>query len=522
MSLSQTSTSSSQQPDYIVQMLNIVKIFPGTIANDNVNFHLKRGEIHALLGENGAGKTTLMNVLYGLYGSDNEESKIIINGNEVSIKEPIDAMNNGIGMVHQHFMLVPIMTVAENIVLGAEPCFNGVRINENQVRKKVLEISKENNLEIDPDSTIEDLPVGIQQRVEILKILYRGADILILDEPTAVLTPQEVTALFKTLKGLQNQGKTIIIITHKLKEPMALADRITVLRKGKFIATVNKDDTTPFKLAEMMTGRKLHKLVKEVKTPGKKLLEIKGISAFDDRQQLALDNVSLEVMEGEIVGIAGVVGNGQTELAEAITGLRPIHTGSVILLGKDVTSKNPREIYDIGLAYIPEDRQKDGSIKESAIPENLILGLHHKEKWYRKGLFSFLLDYNKINSEAEKLVAQFDIRTPSIFTSIGSLSGGNQQKVIVARELSKEPSLILAAQPTRGLDVGVIEYVHTRLLELRKENKGVLLISSDLDEILTLSDRIAVMYEGEIVAFEDPQTTNEQKLGLLMAGHTDI
>lgn len=522
MSLSKSSISPSQKNDYIVQMFNIVKKFPGTIANDNINFNIRRGEIHALLGENGAGKTTLMNILYGLYGSDNDEARIMINGKEVSIKEPIDAMNNGIGMVHQHFMLIPIMTVAENIVLGAEPCFNGIRIDENKVHKKVLEISKENSLEIDPDSFVEDLSVGIQQRVEILKILYRGADILIFDEPTAVLTPQEVIALFKTLKGLQEQGKTIIIITHKLKEPMALADRITVLRKGKFIGTVNKDDTSPFKLAEMMIGRKLKKIEKEEGVPGKILLEIKNISALDDRDQLALKNVSLDVREGEIVGIAGVVGNGQTELAEAITGLRSTQTGEVKLLGKDITGNNPRKIYDFGLSYIPEDRQKDGLIKELKITENLILGLHHKKKWYRKGLLSFIMNYKKINSEAEILVSQFDIRTPSILTTIGSLSGGNQQKVIVARELSKEPSVIIAAQPTRGLDVGVIEYVHTRLLELRKENKGILLISSDLDEILTLSDRIAVMFEGKIVSFEDPQTTNEQRLGLLMAGHTDL
>jgi simple sugar transport system ATP-binding protein len=503
-------------------MFDIVKKFPGVVANDHINLEIKRGEIHALLGENGAGKTTLMNILYGLYGPDDEGGRIIIDGQEVQIKEPIDAMNNGIGMVHQHFMLVPIMTVAENIVLGAEPTITGIRLNTKEMRKSVLKLSKENNLAIDPDAFIEKLPVGIQQRVEILKILYRGARILILDEPTAVLTPQESSMLFETLQKLRDKGKTIIIITHKLKEPMAIADRITVLRKGKVIGTVNREETSPEMLAEMMIGRKLKKMKKSELIPGESLLEIQDLYVEDDRGQIAVEGISFDVKAGEILGLAGVVGNGQGELAEAISGLRPINSGSIKLSGKEITGLNPRNIYDTGLAYIPEDRQKTGSIRDFIISENLILGLQHHKEWYRKGLLSFFMDFKKINSSANSKVKKFDIRTPSIYTKIGSLSGGNQQKVIVARELSKNPVVVLASQPTRGLDVGVIEYVHSRLLDLRREGKGILLISSDLDEILTISDRIAVIFEGKIVSFEEPHNTDEKRLGLLMAGHTDI
>ncbi|MFX0088068.1 MAG: ABC transporter ATP-binding protein [Candidatus Hodarchaeota archaeon] len=503
-------------------MFDIVKKFPGVIANDHINLEIKRGEIHALLGENGAGKTTLMNILYGLYGPDDEEGRILIDGLEIQIKEPIDAMNIGIGMVHQHFMLIPIMTVAENIVLGAEPNISGIRLDIKQMRESVLNLSVENNLEVDPDAFIENLPVGIQQRVEILKILYRGARILILDEPTAVLTPQESSMLFETLQKLRKQGKTIIIITHKLKEPMAIADRITVLRKGKVIGTVNRDETSPEILAEMMIGRKLKKMKKSEITPGEDLLEIQDLVVEDDRGQIAVDKISFDVKAGEILGLAGVVGNGQGELAEAISGLRPVKSGSIRLSGKEITGLNPIDIYDQGLAYIPEDRQKTGSIRDFIISENLILGVQHHKQWYRKGLFSFFMDFKKINSSANSTVKNFDIRTPSIYTKIGSLSGGNQQKVIVARELSKNPVVVLASQPTRGLDVGVIEYVHSRLLDLRREGKGILLISSDLDEILAISDKIAVIFEGKIVSLEDPHTTDEKRLGLLMAGHTDI
>ena len=519
-SVPSTIPQNNDPKDYIIQMSNIVKKFPGVLANDHVNLFIKRGEIHALLGENGAGKTTLMNILYGLYGVDEKGGRILIDGKEVDINEPIDAMNLGIGMVHQHFMLVPIMSVAENIILGAEPTIGGIRLDIDKIRTQVIELSEENNIKVNPDEIIETLPVGIQQRVEILKILYREARILILDEPTAVLTPQESTALFETLLGLQKQGKTIIIITHKLKEPIALADRITVLRKGKIIGTVNKDDTSPEELAEMMIGRKLIEMKKKEITPGKKLLEIQELYVEDERGQIAVNGISFDVKAGEIIGIAGVMGNGQGELAQAISGLRTAKNGSIKLSGKEIIGLKPKQIYEIGLAYIPEDRQKTGSISQFLITENLILGLQHHKEWYRKGLFSFLMDFNKINFTAKEIITRYDIRTPSIFTKMGSLSGGNQQKVIVARELSKDPSVVLASQPTRGLDVGVIEYVHSRLLNLRGEGKGILLISSDLEEILKLSDRIAVIYEGRIVSFEDPQTTNEKRLGLLMAGHT--
>lgn len=504
-----------------IQMRNINKTFPGPVyANKNINLEIKKGEIHALLGENGAGKTTLMNVLYGLYGPDDENSKIFVNGREVKITEPMDAMNVGIGMVHQHFMLIPIMTVTENCGLGIESTFHGIRMNEKEMRSRLIQISRLYGLEIDPDRIIEDLPVGLQQRVEILKILYREADILILDEPTAVLTPQEVSALFKTLETLKNQGKTIVLITHKLKEPMALADRITVLRRGELIGTVEKTHTTIEELAEMMIGRKLKKISKSEQSTSDVQLEIRDLFVKDDRFHMVVKGISLSVYGGEILGLAGVVGNGQRELAEAITGLRPTTEGRIFIGGKDMTNKTPRYLYDHGLAFIPEDRQKTGSIGTFTVAENLIIGVHHRKEWYMSGFFSLFLNSDKISVEAKKKVKDFDIRTPTIETTIKNLSGGNQQKVIVARELSKNPSIIVASQPTRGLDVGVIEYVHRRLLELRNDGKGVLLISSDLDEILTLSDRIAIIYEGEIIAIEDPNETNERRLGLLMAGQS--
>jgi simple sugar transport system ATP-binding protein len=482
LAISNQSTAHSEDL-LAVKMANIVKQFPGVLANDHINIEIKNGEIHALLGENGAGKTTLMNILYGLYEPDGTEGKIYVSGEEVSIKEPIDAMSLGIGMVHQHFMLIPIMTVAENVILGSEPTFNGIRLNESRMRNDVLKISREYGIEIDPDTKIEKLPVGLQQRVEILKILYRGANILILDEPTAVLVPQEVIALFKTLRILQQQGKTIIIITHKLKEPMALADRISVLRRGRMMGTVERARTSAEELAEMMIGRKLIKIHKIPSDKGEILLKIQDLTVEDDRGQIAVHGVNLDIKAGEVLGIAGVVGNGQGELVEAITGLRDIHNGTVQLLNSDITELKTRSIYDLGLSYIPEDRQKTGSVGEFTVAENLIIGLHHHTKWYRTGLLSRFLNWGKIYDESKEIAKQFDIRTPSVITKIRSLSGGNQQKVIVARELSKNPSVVLAAQPTRGLDVGVIEYVHRRILELRDDGKAVLLVSSDLDEL---------------------------------------
>lgn len=526
------SSDTHKSNNNVVIMRNIVKLFPGVIANDHVDLEIKKGEIHALLGENGAGKTTLMNILYGLYSPSNLDAHILIENEEAKINSPIDAMQRGVGMVHQHFMLVPVMTVAENIILGSEPVINGIRLNEKEIKRRVLKIANDYQMPIDPDALVGDLPVGLQQRVEILKILYRGANILILDEPTAVLTPQEVTGLFKTLHQLQKEGKTIIIITHKLKEPMALANRVTVLRRGKVIGTVNTKESSPEDLAEMMIGRKLKKLVKTASHKGEKILEIKNLIILDESGKQLLKGISLDVSAGEIVGIAGVVGNGQRELAEAIAGLRKSVSGDIMLLGNYITNEKPIDLYDAGLSYIPEDRKKTGSVGEFSIAENLILGLHHHKRWFMDGIhfrkrrffkefFSFFYNWTNVNKEAEKLRTDFDIRSPSIFTKISSLSGGNQQKVIVAREIFKKPSLIIASQVTRGLDVGVIEYVHQRLVQMRDDGKGILLISSDLDEVLLLSDRIAVMYEGEIVAFENPMTTNERRLGLLMAGHVD-
>jgi ABC-type uncharacterized transport system ATPase subunit len=510
-----------QQPkpsdQYAVQMFGIVKRFPGVLANDHINLHIKKGEIMALLGENGAGKTTLMNILYSLY--DPDEGRIFIKGKEVKMRGPHDAMLNGIGMVHQHFMLIPVMSIEENIILGAEPTISGIRIDNVNTRNQVMEISTKYGLQVDPTEIIENIPVGVQQRVEILKILYRGADILILDEPTAVLTPQEVTSLFKTLKTLQEQGKTIIIITHKLKECMALADRITVLRRGKLIGTVNRADVQSVEeLAEMMIGRRMLEIEKKPSKASKVLFSVKNLKVKTETGITVVKDVSFDIHDGEILGIAGVVGNGQKELAEAICGLKN-YEGEVLLENTPLKRNDPRFIYDHGLSYIPEDRQKTGTIGQFTVTENLILGIHHKKEFYKTGIQKSFFNWDKIKKLAKKLVKQFDIRTPKISTKIRSLSGGNQQKVIVAREFSKEPKIIVAAQPTRGLDVGVIEYVHTQLVKMREDGKAVLLISSELDEILALSDRIAVIYEGKIVAFEDPKTTNEKRLGLLMAGH---
>ncbi|MHA2226190.1 MAG: ABC transporter ATP-binding protein [Candidatus Hodarchaeales archaeon] len=520
--IASSKTGTKIENQFVIEMVNIVKNFSGVTANDNISLKIRKGEIHALLGENGAGKTTLMNILYGLYTPDDEKSKIFINGNETLIKNPIDAMSNGIGMVHQHFMLVPIMTVAENVILGSEPTFNRTKLDTFKIRETVLNISRQYSLDIEPDAYIENLPVGLQQRVEIIKILYRGAEILILDEPTAVLIPQEVEELFKTLEALREQGNTIILITHKLREPMIIADRITVLRDGKVIGTVKRTETSPEQLAEMMIGRKLVKLKKTPGKLGKVLLKVQDIFVENDKEQMAVKGITLNIKEGEILGVAGVVGNGQKELAEAITGLRKIKSGTILLKNIETTKFNAKRIYDLGLAYIPEDRNKFGSVGEFTISENLILGIHHHKDWYySNNLLSKFFNWKRVHSKSKERVQQFDIRTPSILTNIHSLSGGNVQKVIVAREISKNPVVIIAAQPTRGLDVGVIEYVHRRIIELRDSGKAVLLISSELDEILTLSDRIAVIFEGQIISFEDPMETNELKLGLLMAGHKE-
>lgn len=513
--------------DYAVQMFGIVKEFPGILANDHIDFEVKRGEIHALLGENGAGKTTLMNILYALYSAN--KGDIFINGNITFMKNPYHAMKNGIGMVHQHFMLVPVMTVAENIVLGSEPKSLGICLNQQQMRSKVLEISQQFELHVNPDEYIENMPVGLQQRVEILKILYREANILILDEPTAVLTPQEVKALFKTLKSLKKQGKTIIIITHKLKECLALSDRITVLKGGRLVGTVNTTETNAEELAYMMVGHRIVESKKETLTAGYTLLKINDLKVLNESGILAVNNINLELHASEILGIAGVVGNGQKELAESICGLRRIESGNIEIVDRNdylhtYSKISPRTLSNMGLSYIPEDRQKTGTVAEFSIAENLILGIQHNKRFYHKKnyLSRMFIDWGTIKRNAKKLIDKFDIRTPSSSTKIRYLSGGNQQKVIVARELSKDPKIVIAVQPTRGLDVGVIDYVHNQLLELRKAGKAILLISSELDEILTLSDRIAVIYEGEIIGYQDPKITTEKRLGLLMAGQRDL
>ena len=495
-----------------VEMRHITKRFPGVLANDDITFSVSKGEIHALLGENGAGKTTLMNILYGLYQQDTGE--IYIKGKKVKINGPNDAISLGIGMIHQHFMLIPPFTVAENVVLGIEPTKNLLFDREKAV-KDVEEISQKYGLKVDPRSKVQDISVGIEQRVEILKALYRGAEILILDEPTAVLTPQEVEELFKVMKSLKEEGKTIIFITHKLKEPMATCDRITVLRKGQLVGTVEPGKTDIAQLAHMMVGRKV---VLEVEKPphkcGDVVMRVEDLEALNDRGIKALRNVNLILRKGEILGIAGVEGNGQLELVEALTGLRKISSGKIVINGKDMTTKSTRDIIKAGVSHIPEDRQKRGLVLEFSLAENLILGSHFTEAFSHP----LRMDYDSVFTYADNLVHAFDIRTTGIQSEVKYLSGGNQQKVIVARELGREPEIIIASQPTRGLDVGAIEYIHQKILEMREKNKAILLISADLEEIYHLSDRIAVIYEGKIVGERDPQTTTEEELGLLMAG----
>ncbi|MFZ5354711.1 MAG: ABC transporter ATP-binding protein [Bacillota bacterium] len=497
----------------VIEMKGISKTFPGIKANDNICLSVEQGEIHVLLGENGAGKSTLMNILYGLYHPD--EGEILVKGKPVRINNPNVAISMGIGMVHQHFMLVPPFTVTENIILGSEPS-KGVVLDINRAKKEVEEISKKYELKVDPDAKIQDISVGMQQRVEILKTLYRGAEILILDEPTAVLTPQEIEELGVIMKSLVSQGKTIILITHKLKEVMAMSDRVTIIRRGKVIDTLNTADTNIDELAEKMVGRKVNLTVeKNENKAGTPVLEVKGLKALDNRDLEAVKGVDFEVKGGEILGIAGVDGNGQHELIEAITGLRKTIAGEVLINGKEITGKAPKDIIASGVGHIPEDRHKRGLVLNFSLFENCILG-SHRSKAYSKGKFS--LNYTKIREHARKLIAEFDVRTPNEKVKARALSGGNQQKLIIAREVDRDPYLCIAAQPTRGLDVGAIEFVHKRLVELRDSGKAVLLVSLELDEIMSLSDRIAVMYDGKIVGVMDAKDATEKKLGILMAG----
>ncbi|MBD1379269.1 ABC transporter ATP-binding protein [Metabacillus arenae] len=498
--------------EYIIEMLDIRKEFPGIIANDNVTLQVKKGEIHALLGENGAGKSTLMNVLFGLY--QQEKGEIKVKGKTANITSPQVANDLGIGMVHQHFMLVNNFTVTENIILGSEPTNTG-KIDMKTADAKVQEISKKYGLSVDPKAKISDISVGMQQRVEILKTLYRGAEILIFDEPTAVLTPQEIKELIQIMKTLIEEGKSIILITHKLKEIMEVCDRVTVIRKGQGVGTLNVADTNPNELAALMIGREvLFKTEKIASVPKREILIIEDLHVKDSRNVKVLDSLSLSVRGGEIVGIAGVDGNGQTELIEALTGLRKSESGSIQINGKEIRNLQPRKITESGIGHIPQDRHKHGLVLDFPIGENMVLQTYYKPPFSRKGVLSFKNIYDK----ARSLIKEFDVRTPSSSTPARALSGGNQQKAIIGREVDRDPDLLIAAQPTRGLDVGAIEFIHRRLIEQRDNGKAILLVSFELDEIMNLSDRIAVIFEGKIVAIVTPRETTEQELGLLMAG----
>ena len=501
--------------EYVIEMLGIRKQFGNFVANNNITLQLKKGEIHALLGENGAGKSTLMNVLFGLYQP--EAGEIKVRGKVEKITDPNKANDLGIGMVHQHFMLVENFTVTENIILGSEPTKLGT-INIKDAAKEIADLSKRYQLDVDPYAKIEDISVGMQQRVEILKTLYRGAEILIFDEPTASLTPQEIDELMNILRVLINEGKSIIIITHKLKEIMEVSDRVTVIRKGEGIGTVVTAETNPNELAELMVGRQVSfKTEKTDANPGEEVLVINDLYVSDYRNIDKVKALNLSVRKGEIVGIAGIDGNGQSELIEAITGLRPVKSGSVKLNGKDITNLPPRKITESGIGHIPQDRHKYGLVLDFPIGHNIALQTYYKAPLAKNGI----MDYKKISEKARQVMKEFDVRSGSgEHTPARALSGGNQQKAIIGREVDRNPDLLIAALPTRGLDVGAIEYIHQRLIEQRDKGKAVLLISFELDEIMNVSDRIAVIYDGQIVDTLNPKETNEQELGLLMAGET--
>jgi simple sugar transport system ATP-binding protein len=504
----------------ILDAKGITKRFPGVLANDHVDFDLRKGEIHALLGENGAGKSTLMNVLYGLYRPD--EGEVIVAGNKMQLNSSRDAIKHGIGMVHQHFMLIPVFTVTENIMLGAETDHRAtpnegplVKLDRKEVSKKVRDISHQYGLEVDPEAIVGDLPVGVQQRVEIVKALYRNANILILDEPTAVLTPQESEDLFEIMHQLTEKGVSIIFITHKLKEVLAIADRITVMRAGRVVGNANPNETDEAKLATMMVGREVILTVqKKPSQPKEEILKVEDLRVKDMRGLPAVNGVSFSVRAGEVLGVAGVQGNGQTELAEALTGLRHIEGGHFTLSGKDLTGQPPRPITETGLAHIPEDRQRHGLVLSYSVADNMVLCDYYQPRFSRGSV----INQAQVDANAQKLIKEYDVRTPSAFVNAGKLSGGNQQKVIVARELSRPVKLVIASQPTRGLDVGSIEYIHKEIIIMRDRGVAVLLISAELDEILSLSDRIAVMYRGQIVATVDRKDATREQLGLWMAG----
>ncbi len=498
----------------------ITKRFPGVLANDKVDFQLEQGEIHALLGENGAGKTTLMNILYGLYKAD--EGEILVDGKPITMTDPKDAIRHGIGMVHQHFMLVPVMTVAENVMLGDETptprsAWMGPlsHLNVKAVEEKIRELSTRYGLAVDPTEYVQTLPVGVQQRVEIIKVLYRDARILILDEPTAVLTPQEAQDMFKIMQSLVDQGVSIIFITHKLKEVLAIADRITVMRAGRVVGSTTPAQATEAQLAAMMVGREVILEVKKGEAqPGAEILKVENLSVIDDRKHKAVRGVSFAVSAGEVLGVAGVQGNGQTELVEAITGLRKAESGHIHLGDTDLVNHAPRWVFEHGTAHVPEDRQKHGLVLSYSVRDNLTLVSYYQPPFSKGGV----LEEDFIAANAAKLIKEFDIRTPSAQTAVSTLSGGNQQKVIVARELNRPVKLLVAAQPTRGLDVGSIEFIHHRIIEQRDAGCAVLLASAELDEILSLSDRVAVMYKGEILDILPIKEATRERVGLLMAG----
>ena len=496
----------------VIEMREITKIFGDFVANDKINLELRKGEIHALLGENGAGKSTLMNMLAGLLEPTSGE--IVVNGKSEKLDSPSKAASLGIGMVHQHFMLVEAFTVAENIILGSEVTNKGV-LDLKKANADILELSERYGLAVDPTAKVEDISVGAQQRVEILKTLYRGADILIFDEPTAVLTPAEILELMDIMKTLVKEGKSIILITHKLDEIRAVADRVTVIRRGKSIQTVSIEGATNKDLAEMMVGRSVSFVTeKEEAQPKEVVLQISDLVVNENRGVPAVKELSLDVRAGEIVGIAGIDGNGQSELIQAITGLRKVKSGSIKIKGQEVVGLSPRKITEMNVSHVPEDRHRDGLVLEMMLSENIALQTYYKEPLSKNGV----LNYNQINSYARKLMEEFDVRAANEIVPASALSGGNQQKAIIAREVDRNPDLLIVSQPTRGLDVGAIEYIHKRLIGERDKGKAVLVVSFELDEILNLSDRIAVIHDGKIQGIVKPSETNKQELGILMAG----
>ena len=495
-----------------LEMRGITKRFPGVVANDRIDLDVRPGEIHALLGENGAGKSTLMNILYGLISPD--EGEILIDGTTVDLKGPADAIARGIGMVHQHFMLVPVFTVAENIVLGNETMGRGPLLDRDAADARIRELAGQFGFDIDPTARVSDLSVGVQQRIEILKALYRGAKVLILDEPTAVLTPQETVEIFAVLRRLAAEGTSIVFISHKLYEVLELADRITVIRRGKVVGQADPKTATEEQLAEMMVGREVSLVVnKTPATPGDVVLDVKDLAVTDDRGSLVVDGCSFQVRAGEIFGIAGVAGNGQEQLVEALTGLRKARAGSVTMAGQDVTNHSARDLSGRGLAYVPGDRQRYGLVMTYPVEDNLVLTKYHRAPYSRFGI----LNAAAIARQAGELVPEFDIRTPSSTVAASTLSGGNQQKVIVAREFSRGIVFLLADQPTRGIDVGSIEFIHNQIVAKRDAGAAVLLVSAELDEILELSDRIGVIFRGHLIATVPGETAEKERIGLMMA-----